>query len=687
MSWKKLLAALAALSLPAALASCGGGSKEASGPLAPASYEQRFGAQSEITPDNVAKLGLAWFHEFDTDRGQQSIPVVVDGVLYTSTAWSKAYAFDAKTGKELWSFDPEVPHERMAGSCCDAVSRGVAVDQGKVFVAAYDGRLFALDAKTGRKLWEAQTLIDTSKPYTVTGAPRVAGNRVIIGNGGAELGVRGYITAYDTETGQKAWRFFTVPNPTGAPDGEVSDKIIQEKVNASWSDGAWKTTGGGGTVWDGMAYDPQADLFYFGVGNGNPHNYQIRSGGKGDNLFLASIVAVRPKTGEYVWHYQLNPGETWDYTATQALALADLTIGGKPRKVIMQVPKNGFYYVIDRLSGQLISAKPIGEVNWAKEIDLKTGRPVENPEARMPKGYFDMIPGPMGAHGAQAWSFDPRNGLMYIPAQHMMHRYRPGKFTYQPGHFNMGYDLSDGASATPATLAEAQKATWGELIAWDPVAQKAVWKVRHPWFFNGGTLATAGGVVFQGTSDGIFNAYDAKSGNHLWAYKAGNGIAAAPISYEIDGEQYVAVMVGFGGPSAFIGGLSPLQPRRPGRLLVFKLGGEAQAPAYPAEMRNPPLDFTKSASTGDVKAGALTFSQNCIQCHGPAALSRYQADLLRSGYMASPEALRGVLLEGALKPLGMPSFAGVLNPTEVENIRAYIIDRAKQEGSAAPAPK
>lgn len=682
MYWKKLLAALAVLSLPAALASCGG-SKEPSAPPAPAAFEQRFGTQSQITPDNVAKLGLAWYHEFDTDRGQQSIPVVVDGVLYTSTAWSKAYAFDAKTGKLLWSFDPEVPHERMAGSCCDAVSRGVAVDKGKVFLAAYDGRLFALDARTGKPIWEAQTFIDPSRPYTITGAPRVAGNRVMIGNGGAELGVRGYVTAYDTETGQKAWRFFTVPNPTGAPDGEASDKVMQEKGNATWSDGAWKVTGGGGTVWDGMAYDPEAGLFYFGVGNGNPHNYQIRSGGKGDNLFLASIVAVKASSGEYVWHYQVNPGETWDYTATQALMLADLEIDGKPRKVIMQAPKNGFFYVIDRLTGQLISADPIGEVNWATGVDLETGRPIEVPDARMAKGYFDMIPGPLGAHGAQAWSFDPRKGLIYIPTQHMMHRFRPGTFDYKPGHFNMGYDLKDGASATPESLAEARKDVWGELVAWDPVAKKPRWKVRNSWLLNGGALVTAGNVVFQGTSDGIFNAYDADSGKQLWSYTAGNGIIAAPISYEIGGEQHIAIMVGYGGPSAFMGGLSPLQPRRPGRLLVFKLGGTAQAPAYPAETRAPPHDFTKVTSTGNVAAGAVTFAQNCIQCHGPAAFSRYQADLLRSGYMTSPEALRSVLLEGALKPLGMPGFAGVLTPTEVENIRAYVLDRAKKEVASA----
>ncbi len=677
MNWKNAALAVAGLAIPLGLSACNQTADE-NAANAPAAHEQRFGAADEITPGNVDRLGLAWYHEFATDRGQQALPVIKDGVLYTVTDWSIAHAFDAKTGKLLWSFDPEVPREKMATACCDAVSRGVAVSDGKVFLAAYDGRVFALDAATGKAVWQAQSLIDTSKPYSVTGAPRVAGNRVIIGNGGAELGVRGYITAFDTETGKKAWRFFTVPNASGKPDGEVSDKVMAGKVNASWSDGAWKTTGGGGTAWDGMAYDPEAGLFYFGVGNGNPHNYEIRSGGKGDNLFLSSIVALKAETGEYVWHYQQTPGETWDYTATQPLMLADLAIDGKERKVIMQAPKNGFFYVLDRITGELLSADAFTEVNWADGIDLKTGKPKERPEARMPNGSFDMIPGPLGGHGAQNWSFSPATGLVYIPAQHMMHHYAKGKWTYQPGHFNIGYDLSGSAMATPDLLKEARKNVWGELVAWDPVAKKARWSVRHKWFYNGGTHATAGGVVFQGSSDGSFNAYDASNGKKLWSYEAGNGIIAAPVSYAIGGRQYVAIMVGYGGPSAFVGGLTPLQPRRPGRLLVFALDGEAKAPAYPAEVRAPKFG-PEVTSAGDPKAGAITFAQNCVPCHGPAALSRYQADLLRSPFMTSKEALYGVLGKGTEKHRGMPPFTGVLNAGEIENIRAYIIDRARKE--------
>lgn len=677
MKLKSAMLAVAVAALPFALSSCSK-NEQAAAPAGPYAYEQNFGEQSEITPRNVAQLGLAWFHEFDTDRGQYSLPVMADGVLYTSTAWSKVYAFDAKTGKLLWEHDPQVAHETMATSCCDAINRGVAVDQGRVYASTFDGRLLALDGKTGELLWSAQTF-DIKQPYTITGAPRVAGNRVIIGNGGAEFGVRGYITAYDTTTGQKAWRFYTVPNAKGEADNEISDKVLAEKAAATWHDGGWQITGGGGTVWEGMAYDPQSGLFYFGVGNGNPHNYRHRSDSKGDNLFLTSIIAVKADTGEYVWHYQQNPGETWDYTATQAMTLADITIDGQVRKVIMQAPKNGFFYVLDRLTGELISAEPFVKVNWATGIDKTTGRPIEVPEARPAKGgHFDMSPGPLGGHGAQAWSFSPHTGLVYIPAQQMIHRYADGEWEYQPGHYNIGYDLSSAAAATPETLAEARKAMWGELVAWDPVAQKARWRVKHPWFLNGGTHATAGGLVFQGTSEGKFHAYDARDGALLWSYEVGTGIMAAPVSYEMDGVQHLALMAGYGGPSAFVGGLTPMQPRRPGRLLVFRLGGDAVAPAYPAEMRAPPFDASVT-SDGDVKAGGLVYAANCVPCHGPAALSRFQADLLRSPFMASREGLLGVLGKGSEVHRGMPAFGDILSVTDIENIRAYVIDRARQE--------
>lgn len=642
------------------------------------SAEQRFSNLAEITPATVSRLGVAWYHEFDTDRGQEATPIEAGGILYTSTAWSKVYAFDARTGVQLWSFDPKVPHARFGFSCCDAVNRGVALADGKIFVGAFDGRLIALDAKTGKQLWSVQTF-DPAQPYTITGAPRVVKGKVIIGSGGAEYGVRGYITAYDAATGKKAWRFYTVPNPTGTPDGEASDAVLKAKVNATWFDGGWKKTGGGGTAWDGMAYDPEADLFYFGVGNGSPHNYQIRSGGKGDNLFLSSIVALRPETGEYVWHYQVNPGESWDYTATQPIMLADLTIDGKPRKVLMQAPKDGFFYVLDRLTGKPISADPFTEVTWATGIDLATGRPIEKPGIHLDKGPVDMMPGPLGGHSVHPWSYSPVSGLVYIPAQHLGHHYAPGPWTFHPGHYNNGYDFSQLFDVTPAGLAEARKSVYGELVAWDPIARKARWTVRHPYFLNGGTLATRGGVVFQGTSEGSFDAYGADDGRKLWTFDAGNSILGGPISYALGGKQYVAVMVGFGGGSSMVGALLPKQDRLPGRLLVFALDGTTTVPAQTPPPRRAPLNLAGVTTSGDIEKGRVQFATNCLACHGSAAASRFQADLHRSPFITNAQSLRSVVLGGALKARGMTDFAGVLTANDVEDIRAYMIAQAKAD--------
>ena len=403
--------------------------------------EQRFSPLTQVSTGNVGQLGLAWHYEFDTDRGQEATPLMVDGVLYTTTAWSKVFAFDAKTGKLIWSYDPKVSGDRGFDACCDVVNRGVAVWNGKVFVGALDGRLIALDAKTGTVVWSTVT-VDQSKPYTITGAPRVVKGKVLIGNGGAEYGVRGYLSAYDAETGNLAWRFYMTPNPEGKPDGAASDSIMAKKAAATWGDGVWKHSGGGGTPWDSMAYDPDLNLLYVGGGNGSPWNAVKRSGGKGDDLFLSSIVALNPDTGAYVWHYQTTPGESWDYTATQHIILADLTIDGKPRKVLMQAPKNGFFYVLDRATGQLISAKNYITINWAKSVDMKTGRPVENPAARFVDKPDIVLPAPYGGHNWQPMAYDPKEGLVFIPAMEVPFGYGNDKtFKYREGGWNVGIDF------------------------------------------------------------------------------------------------------------------------------------------------------------------------------------------------------------------------------------------------------
>jgi PQQ-dependent dehydrogenase (methanol/ethanol family) len=699
---------VAALSCALLLAACGEGGKPVDGKRIAAGAsgewlnygrtydEQRHSPLTKINADTVSGLGLAWFAAFDTDRAQQATPLVFDGVLYTTTAWSKVFAFDATTGAPLWSYDPKVPGETAVKACCDVGNRGVAAWKGKIFVGALDGRLIALDAKTGAEQWSVVT-VDQSKPYTITGAPRVIDGKVMIGNGGAELGVRGYLSAYDADTGKLVWRFYTTPNPDGKPDGAASDPVLAEKAASTWSDGAWKRSGGGGTVWDAMAYDPALGTLYFGVGNGAPWNHQIRSGGKGDNLFLSSIVAVDAKTGAYKWHYQTTPGDSWDYTATQHIMLADLTIEGRPRKVLMQAPKNGFFYVLDRETGALISAKPyipMGPADpkappgtpfsWSTgQVDAQ-GRPIENPGARYEKGPAVIFPAPYGGHNWHPMAFNPKDGLVYIPvlapngalAQLFV---SDAKFTYRDGAWNTGSDWALASLPDDEAFRRGLRAMLtGQLLAWDPVKQEARWKVDLPSFWNGGVLATAGGLVFQGTAEGKFAAYNAADGKEVWSYDAVNGIIAAPMTYEVKGEQYVAVMVGYGGAAALAAStfLSD-RPRLPGRLLVFKLGGTATAPAYDIPPK-PPLDLTNVSSRANPRRGEVIYNENCLVCHGPNATGAYLPDLRRSQIVRDAGSFRSVVIDGALSANGMVSFKDRVSAQDAETVRAYIIEQARR---------
>ncbi len=648
--------------------------------------EQRFSPLDKIDTKNVGQLGLAWSHQFDTDRGQEATPVMVDGVLYTTTAWSKVYALDAKSGEVKWSFDPKVDGSKGFDACCDVVNRGVAVWKGRVYVGTLDGRLIALDAGTGKTVWSTQTT-DNSKPYTITGAPRIVKDKVLIGNGGAEYGVRGYVTAYDAATGKQVWRFYTAPNPEGKPDGAASDKIMAEKAAGTWFGDVWKQTGGGATVWDSMAYDPALDIVYLGVGNGTPWNHLKRSNGKGDNLFVSSILALKPDTGEYVWHYQTTPGESWDYTATQHIMLADLTIGGQPRKVLMQAPKNGFFYVIDRATGGLISANAYVPITWATGVDPKTGRPIENPAARYKDAPSLQLPGPLGGHNWHPMAFNPKEGLVYIPAHAAPFAYvNIGDFKFKAGGWNLGTNfLANALPDDKAQLAGLKAMFKGQLIAWDPVAGKARWTVDHPYFWNGGLMSTAGGLVFQGSGEGEFAAYDAANGKKLWGFDAQNGVVAAPSTYEIDGEQYVALMVGYGGAGPV--SASPLlkdRPRLPGRLMVFKLGGKATIKPFEVA-KAPALDLTKISAPGDAKHGFALYHENCQVCHSPNATGSYLPDLRRSQMLLTADNFKSVVLDGALKQNGMASFARYLNAQDAEDIRAYILtEAAKAQASAAP---
>ena len=641
--------------------------------------EQRFADLDEINAGNVAKLGLAWSYELDSNRGQEATPIVVDGVMYVAGAWSRVHALDAATGKPLWRFDAEIAGRKGFDACCDVVTRGVAVANGRVFLGALDGRLIALDAKTGKQVWSVQTT-DPAKPYTISGAPRVFGDKVVIGNAGAEYGVRGYVTAYTAATGKQVWRFYSVPgDPKAGPDGAASDAILKSAALPTWS-GRWYEYGGGGTVWDAIVYDPELKRLYIGVGNGSPWNHQVRSDGKGDNLFLSSIVALDPDTGAYKWHYQETPGESWDFTASQPIILATLTIDGTERKVLMQAPKNGFFYVIDRTTGKLISAKNFVPMNWASGVDMKTGRPIEAPGARYQSASFLMYPNALGGHSWHPMAFSPKTGLVYLPVYHskMVYGGDPN-FKFTPGLWNKAIDDRNlQAPDDPEVARKGGEGFEGRLVAWDPIAQREVWSVAHPTLQNGGVLATAGGLVFEGTGAGRFEARDAGNGKLLWSFAAQDGIIAGPISYRRGDTQYVAVVAGYGGGFGLGESADTPKARPNGRVLVFKLGGTDKLPAFePGEA--PPLTITsESFTTAQIDSGRLLYTQQCYRCHGSGAASvGVLPDLRRSGALASRDAWRAVLVDGALESRGMISFSKWLSEAQIEDIRAYVAHRAR----------
>jgi alcohol dehydrogenase (cytochrome c)/quinohemoprotein ethanol dehydrogenase len=654
--------------------------------------EQRFSPLKKISAENVQQLGLAWYFDLDTaHRVQEATPLVIDGVMYVSSAWSKVFALNAATGDRIWSFDPKVPGEAAVNACCDVANRGVAAWNGKIYVGTIDGRLIALDAATGKPVWEELT-VDKSMRYTITGAPRVVKGKVLIGNGGAEMGVRGYISAYDAETGKLAWRFYTVP---GDPSKGFESPAL-EKAAATWS-GEWWKLGGGGTVWDSFVYDPELDLVYIGTGNGSPWNQEHRSPGGGDNLYLSSIVALKADTGEYVWHYQTTPGETWDFTSTQPLMLANLKIDNAERKVIMQVPKNGFFYVLDRATGELISAQPVTAVNWATSVDLKTGRPVENPEARFGKTGkpFVSLPGPMGAHSWQPMAFSPLHNLVYLPVNEAGFVYIPDKsFNATPLSFNTGVDFGTGSLPVEddKAMAGIHAGTKGHLAAWDPIAQKEVWRVQyeHPW--SGGALATAGDLVFAGSGAGEISAYKADTGSKLWTAETQAGVVAAPMTYEVNGEQYVAIEVGWGGAFGLAAGplarVAHVNGNSP-RVLAFKLNGKSRLPApeasAPRTLQPPPA----TANAAVVAEGKARYHRFCGTCHGDSAVSGgVLPDLRYSAAIGNPALWNQIVHDGALKSQGMVPFASVLSQSEIDAVRAYVIARANQdaakEKSAAP---
>jgi quinohemoprotein ethanol dehydrogenase len=621
------------------------------------SDETGFSGLTNINTANVRRLGLAWRLDLPGEQSLEATPLAVGGVLYFTGSRSWVYAVDATSGRMLWHYDPKIwEHTPDKMRRIFGVNRGAAYADGKIVSGTLDGRLIALDARTGRLVWSALT-VPAESVHTITGAPRIFGNRVIIGNAGSDWGARGYVTAYDLASGRQIWRFYTVP---GTPQENAGEPELQRAAE-TWRGSYW-ITGTGGTAWDGMTFDAELNRIYVGTGNAAPYNRQVRSPGGGDNLFVASIIALDADTGEYVWHYQETPGDEWDYDATQPMVLAQLTVAGRPRRVLMQASKNGFFYVLDRATGKLISADKFTKVTWADRVDLDTGRPAETAASRYDiHGEATIWPSPSGAHSWQAMSFSPATGLAYIPVMTLGEHIRK----LDTGGVSMLPFKQDSADGT------------GSLLAWDPVAQRARWSVTHSTAWNGGTLATAGGLVFQGSGDGYLSAYDAQSGKPLWSFNAGLGITATPSTYLAGGTQYVSVLVGYGGATALwseysnAGWKFGAQPRR---LLTFRIGGTARLPpGAPADfsvhaLDDPALQIDQPAAA----RGATLFQANCAVCHGLQLRSAGAPapDLRESAVALQPAALRTVI-KGALEEQGMPPFAA-LSDDQIGDLYLYI---------------
>lgn len=652
-----------------------------------------FSPLAQINRRNVARLGFAWAFETGTNRVLEATPIVVDGVMFTSGPLGRVWALDARTGALLWRFTPDVDGQINRKTCCDQANRGVAVWNGVVYVAALDGMLYALDARTGAEIWRTDTIIDKTRGYSVTGAPEIAGDLVLIGNAGGEFDVRGYVSAYDRKSGVLRWRFFTIP--------DESDPAAK-----TWSASARRDLGGGGAPYDAIHYDPETGLVFVGTGNAGPYPRKVRDPGEsgqggGDNLYVSSILALDAKSGRLIWAHQQTPGDQWDFTATQPMILTDLTLKGARRKVLMQAPKNGFFYVYDRRSGEVLSAEKFARADWASHVDLKTGRPVENAAADYSDGPRLIAPAAFGAHNWNPMAYSARTGLVYIPAVDsamilwappLDPKHRPGLFAPRAIPFFLS-QIKDAPESLPPPVrafVEAAKfpATTFEqgayLRAFDPVAGKVVWQLtKRGWWDHAGVLATGGGLVFQGSSDGHLRAYDDRTGALLHEIDTGSSILAAPMTYAIAGVQYVSVMAAWGGggwnmPHA---GDAYLKYGNMGRVLTFRLdGGATPRPPLKPALGPAPAPPPLRANARTIARGQILFQTHCIICHAniPGA---YPTDLRRMD-KNTHEAFDDIVLRGALKGAGMPGWDDVLSTKDARALHAYLIAEAHRAQQA-----
>lgn len=663
------------------------------------SAQSYFSPLDSINARTVDHLGFAWAYDLGTRRGQEATPIVVDGVMYASGYVGNVYAIDAVTGAEKWRFDPPIVNQSMRNPCCDAVNRGVAVWEGLVYVASIDGQLYALDAATGKPVWVADTIIDHSLSYTSSGAPLIAGRVVVLGNSGGDMdtnGVRGYVSAYDLKSGSLYWRFFTVPPAPGKkfehPELAVAAKSWDPERNPKYT--------GGATVWDGMTYDPALNLLYFGTGNPAPNRPRKVNDRNTDELFTCSILALNPDTGRMAWYYQTTPGDQWDFDATQKLVLADIKIDGRLQHVLMQANKNGFFYILDSRTGRVLSAKNFTFVNWASRVDLKTGRPMVQLQAEFYKKPSNIYPSGAGAHSWQPMSYNPTTGLAYIPvadASNILINLpaNGGRLKFSNGASGTGGMVPDGSYDPAASrdlfgplpsLESIQAQRPGKLVrelirAWDPVNQRTVWEHETSSgtrSYDGGILSTAGNLVFQGHANGELAVYAADTGVQLKTVKTGSHIMAAPITYAVDGVQYVAVQTGYGG--AAIAGVIPpesaaLKYDNENRILAFKLDGGTVP--LPALLSAPPFPVPPpgTATQAELDRGGVKFTEQCGRCHAFGPNITPDLRKLPPGIHA---AFKDIVLKGALASVGMEGFADILNDNDVDDIHAYLISEQRR---------
>jgi quinohemoprotein ethanol dehydrogenase len=628
--------------------------------------EQRYSKLNQVTADNVGQLGLAWYADIPERGGYQSTPLVIDGVLYMTAPWSNLYAFDAKSGKQLWKVDPQAPREIAATSiCCNISNRGAAYADGKIIWGTIDGRLMAVNARTGQKAWEAR-VADPKLQYSITGAPRIGDGLVFIGVGGGEFYTRGFLVAYDVKTGKRVWKFYTVPgDPSKGPDGEASDNVMPMAAK-TWH-GKWWEKGGGGSTWDGIVYDRQSDLVIFGTGNGIPWPAQLRSPGGGDNLFTSSIVALHAKTGKYKWHYQATPMDGFDFDNTAPLTMADLMVNGHREHVVMQAPKNGVLYVIEAATGKVVSADPyVPKINWALGFDkAHNWKPILNPEAnygKTGKGFW-VLPAP--AHVWYPQSFNPQTGLIYVPTRRGV-----SSFYAEKGGRILGNQMVDVAMGHPPEGKRPEVENPGAyLLAWDPVARKAAWEQREG-SGNAGTLTTAGNLVFQGAPGKKLAAFRADTGEKVWAVDTQGNVVPGPVTYSIDGEQYIAAISSASTGFAAAAGKN--------RLLVYKLNGAVQLPPAPPPVQqvlNPPEDFGDEAMHA---RGRDLYERDCTGCHEGGRLFSGFPDLNYTVALNNPDLFKAIVVDGALAESGMISFKNSLEAEDAEAIRSFLTARANE---------